>query len=591
MDLRSTPYRSEVVRWSPNELADYFRRLNFKDCEKVVRKLNITGQRFLNMSENDIQKFPKLKVPILSKLSQEINRHEEKRSIFPKRTQKSPEHIEYKPEEGDGWSSFDESDENDYETPDEDQTGDGFDYETPNDQDGLEDENYERPPLNDESSIEDADYEPPPSNDEDNPRNPIFPHKVIPATSDYIDRPATERGKTSLQPPVPTQRPAHSPIPGTSRSRVHVTPISSPSSNNESYRDKSANLLRPPVDRSKKPPMGRPGPTFERENLGAGKRAFPEMALTPKLRSLAEDLAKIQKPPLPPIERLEKNSSSSRRMPPLTKSNQMPERQTEVSISMYNLSVRNGHLYIWNLTVLILSMKLSFYTANVGFFANCLFLFFSLDILQRPVPQPSPQPFNTFPSRTTKSIIPLPPKMKTDLHTESIPTSASLPPRLLSSNLSRNFSKSPANGRPPLPIPNKPNAEFPKADNERMEQSYKSQQNQKWYVADITRSDAEVALRNINQDGTFLVRDSSKKSVTQPYVLMVLYHNKVYNIQIRYQQETQVYFLGTSLKGNEDFTSVTGIVDYFKRMPLLLIDGKDRCSKKQCMLTYAAGNL
>ncbi|ETE63413.1 Lymphocyte cytosolic protein 2, partial [Ophiophagus hannah] len=274
----------------------------------------------------------------------------------------------YKPEEGDGWSSFDESD--DYESPDEDQTGDGVDYETPNDQDGFEEEN-------------DADYEPPPSNDEDILRNAIFPHKPIPAISDYIDRPATERGKTSLQPPVPPQRPAHSPIPGASRSRIHGTPFSSPSSNNDSYRDKSANLFR-------------------------RKRAFPEMALTPKLRSLAEDLAKIQKPPLPPTDRFEKNSPSSRRMPPLTKSNQMLERQTEL---------------------------------------------FSVDILQRPVPLPSPQPFNTFPSRTTKSnIIPLPPKMKPDLHTESIPSSASLPSRLLPSNLSRTFSKTPADGRPPLPI-------------------------------------------------------------------------------------------------------------------------------------------
>uniref|UniRef100_A0A670YNL9 SAM domain-containing protein n=1 Tax=Pseudonaja textilis TaxID=8673 RepID=A0A670YNL9_PSETE len=79
MDLRSTPYRSEVARWSPNELADYFRRLNFKDCEKVVRKLNITGQRFLVI----LCFFSYLS--ILSKLSQEINRHEEKRSIFTKR--------------------------------------------------------------------------------------------------------------------------------------------------------------------------------------------------------------------------------------------------------------------------------------------------------------------------------------------------------------------------------------------------------------------------------------------------------------------------------------------------------------------------
>lgn len=65
----------------------------------------------------------------------------------------------------------DESD--DYESPDDDQTRDDYvDYETPNDQDGFEDEN-------------DADYEPPPSNDGIMP-NAIFPHKPIPATSDYI---------------------------------------------------------------------------------------------------------------------------------------------------------------------------------------------------------------------------------------------------------------------------------------------------------------------------------------------------------------------------------------------------------------------
>lgn len=53
------------------------------------------------------------------------------------------------------------------------------------------------------------------------------------------------------------------------------------------------------------------------------------------------------------------------------------------------------------------------------------------------------------------------------------------------------------------------------------------------------------------QDGTFLVRDSSKKTISNPYVLMVLYKDKVYNIQIRYQEESQVYLLGTGLRGKE----------------------------------------
>lgn len=36
---------------------------------------------------------------------------------------------------------------------------------------------------------------------------------------------------------------------------------------------------------------------------------------------------------------------------------------------------------------------------------------------------------------------------------------------------------------------------------------------------------------------------------------MVLYKDKVYNIQIRYQEESQVYLLGTGLRGKEVRTS------------------------------------
>lgn len=107
-----------------------------------------------------------------------------------------------------------------------------------------------------------------------------------------------------------------------------------------------------------------------------------------------------------------------------------------------------------------------------------------------------------------------------------------------------------------------------------------------------TRSDIYVIFHFfIFQDGTFLVRDSSRKTTTHPYVLMVLYKDKVYNIQIRYQEQDQTYLLGTGLKGKEDFSSVAHIIDYFQRTPLLLIDGKDRGSRNQCMLKYAAGNI
>lgn len=71
---------------------------------------------------------------------------------------------------------------------------------------------------------------------------------------------------------------------------------------------------------------------------------------------------------------------------------------------------------------------------------------------------------------------------------------------------------------------------------------------------------------------------------------MVLYKDKVYNIQIRYLEESQVYMLGTGLRGKEDFLSVSDIIDYFRKMPLLLIDGKNRGSRYQCTLTHSAGH-
>lgn len=51
------------------------------------------------------------------------------------------------------------------------------------------------------------------------------------------------------------------------------------------------------------------------------------------------------------------------------------------------------------------------------------------------------------------------------------------------------------------------------------------------------------------QDGAYLVRDSTRQQKNQPFTLMVLYQDKVYNIQIRLQD--QQYQLGTGLKSQE----------------------------------------
>ncbi|XP_040828098.1 lymphocyte cytosolic protein 2 isoform X3 [Ochotona curzoniae] len=471
MALRNMPYRSEVLAWDPDSLADYFKKLNYKDCEKTVRKYLIDGARFLNLTENDIQKFPKLRVPILSKLSQEINKNEERRSIFTRKPQapRFPEETESHDDDNGGWSSFEEDD---YESPNEDQDGeDEGDYESPNEE--------EEAPVED-----DADYEPPPSNDEEALQNSILPAKPFPNTNSmYIDRPPS--GKVSQQPPVPPQRPMAA-LPPLPISRNH-SPLPPPQPNPEeparSRNHKTAKLPAPSIDRSTKPPLDRSLAPFDREPFVLGKKSgFADKPSVPAGRPLVEHSSKTQKPPVPPAtDRHERNNPLPGRKPPVPKHGWVPERR------------------------------------------------------------------------------------ETD---ENDGSSNRSPLRAEGRNL-------------PIPVPSKPQPPFPREEENSL--------NEEWYVSYVTRPEAEAALRKINQDGTFLVRDSSKKTITNPYVLMVLYKDKVYNIQIRYQEESQVYLLGTGLRGKEDFLSVSDIIDYFKKMPLLLIDGKNRGSRYQCTLTYAAG--
>ncbi len=51
------------------------------------------------------------------------------------------------------------------------------------------------------------------------------------------------------------------------------------------------------------------------------------------------------------------------------------------------------------------------------------------------------------------------------------------------------------------------------------------------------------------EDGAYLVRDSTRQLANQPFTLMVFYQDKVYNIQIR--QQNQQFLLGTGLKVQE----------------------------------------
>nr|WHM49689.1 SLP-76 [Trachinotus ovatus] len=173
MSSDRVPSRLEVMGWSPQQLADYLKRMNLSGCDKAVMKNNISGSRFVNLSDNDLQKFPKLLAPMISKISCEISKKEEKRGLFGKKT--TPKYHEPDPSVADvqGWGEdeFDDEDfDDDYESPNSgDEDGSGGDYESPNDDlDGAND------------------YEPPPSEPPEDLAHKLCPTLPI-GDGDYID--------------------------------------------------------------------------------------------------------------------------------------------------------------------------------------------------------------------------------------------------------------------------------------------------------------------------------------------------------------------------------------------------------------------
>ncbi|XP_068925935.1 cytokine-dependent hematopoietic cell linker [Petaurus breviceps papuanus] len=116
--------------------------------------------------------------------------------------------------------------------------------------------------------------------------------------------------------------------------------------------------------------------------------------------------------------------------------------------------------------------------------------------------------------------------------------------------------------------------------------SKKASKKYDWYFGELSRKEGEEALMEENNEGTFLVRDGSKKSVAEPYVLVVLHRKKVYNIKIRFLERSQQFALGTGLRGNDKFDSVEDIIEYYKYFPIVLIDGKDQTGthREHCYL-------
>ncbi|XP_026860780.2 lymphocyte cytosolic protein 2a [Electrophorus electricus] len=501
MSFDSIPSKTEVMSWDPQHLADFLKRRDLTGCDKVIIKYNMNGQRFLNMSENDLQKFPKLHAPLISKICREINKKEEKRSFFPKRTSapKYQETVEFAHDDHDqGWGSEEFESDDDYESPDSNNNaeGSGGDYES----------------ATEGGADSDNDYEPPPSEPSDDaPHHQICAAKPM-CNSEYIDRAHTS---VKSQPPVPPARPGPGPpLPTSGRPGVLG-----------SYQrtDQSPQRLQkpPPPDRSKKPG------TLERRSNNAPVQGVNVSATNdrtaPPPRSQPAGPEKFVEPlrmPKPPLPAVGVRRSASSLTPSHSHNRHAPDPRNE------------------------------FHDDNA---------------------RPSS---NTFPLHS-RNPSPRPPPHGHSGQPDSIHQTGSLPSRLQEAI---NSHRSSSRTTPQQSV------RFPDQDT-----FGEQDMDPAWYVGQVTRGQAENSLRVVNRDGAFLVRDSSKGSASQPYTLMVLYQNKVFNIQIRKEQNG--FLLGTGLKSCEIFPSVSDIIKQHMQMPLLLIDAKNRGrgQQNQCALTHPAG--
>ncbi|XP_076859519.1 uncharacterized protein LOC143512747 isoform X2 [Brachyhypopomus gauderio] len=107
-----------------------------------------------------------------------------------------------------------------------------------------------------------------------------------------------------------------------------------------------------------------------------------------------------------------------------------------------------------------------------------------------------------------------------------------------------------------------------------------------WFAGICGRKAAEDALLKVNRDGSFMVRCSTAQSIRQPYTLVVLFNQRVYNIPVRYLKDLHSYALGKEGKKTEElFASLQEIISHHKNNPLLLIDSRSQ-AKHTTYLTH-----
>ncbi|XP_051779805.1 B-cell linker protein isoform X33 [Erpetoichthys calabaricus] len=531
------PLRSEFETWNSRKVACFLSQNGMKDCALTVERMKINGQRFLNLSDSDLQNFHLIHQPQLQKMVHDIKKNDgglmnKFRKLRIKNLPTVPPR-DYNPDD-------DEQDEEQWSENEFDS-----DYENP------DTETYEVP-----SEENDENYEPP----------PMVKKSVTPAFSQNREEYADNISESTKQPP---RKPFPIPASSMSKSRFSNVPQKASvctkpfppkpqleESDDNDYvcprdeEDDDNNYIEP----NEEPPSATPHapPVINRR-------------LKPKTQNAGHTARKDDNPDVYEVPDLEDDS------PPVMRKNKSPPK----TIPCLLPKVENRQLFhgIKKAPVPetaddeeyeVCDPDDSHSTAN-GF--------------SKPIPQPR---------ETRKPAIPAKPE-----HQQS--SSLKSKEDLLKPNfLPRPHILPNKEQKPALPILTLPKIPQPKqstssltknsyvlrknnlpgngADSTEMEAGV---YNKPWYASSSDRKIAEEALVKLNKDGSFLVRKSSGQDAKQPFTLVVFYKGKVYNIPVRCIQSSRQYALGKEKTGEERFNSVADIIENHQWSPLVLIDSQN----------------
>uniref|UniRef100_A0A3P9K6C8 B cell linker n=1 Tax=Oryzias latipes TaxID=8090 RepID=A0A3P9K6C8_ORYLA len=535
------PSKQECEGWDQTQMAHFMFKNKMPECAATISRFNITGRRFLNLSETDLIKFSPVYQPQLQKMVQDIRKNDGSLLDKLRRLKNKPlpnlPAKDYKDEFRDGNQMHDP------------------DYDNGSYVDLPDDDNYEPPPSH---------------------RALIPPPATLPR-GEYIDNlqnPPSRPPRTPIRPSKLSQQLPPEPIIHSVDEDTYIDPDASNEEDNyvKPERSQTCDFFEP-FDKQEKSfslPTSRLCPPVQT------KLSF-SLPPKPSTRSNIKRFSADDEKPTHDYEEenyevcdinkgfRDQHAGDLPPAPPKPPPKELcPPVQTKLSFSLPPKPSTRSNIKRFSAddekpTHDYEEENYEVCDINKGFRDQ-----HAVDLPPAP-PKPPPK------ERVPQSPLQSRPEFKSREFESSKP---SKPEKQLSSLSFK---------RPKAPLPQfnslkPPERGSPPVDNGSVDQDKTCQDadvcNKAWYASACDRRTADEALMRFNKDGAFTVRKSSGHDAQQPYTLVVFYKGRVYNIPIRFMPNMQQFALGREKRGEEFFSSVSSIIENHQKNPLVLIDAQ-----------------